>query len=312
MMNLRFKQAVEPEAKLNVDAVADPAMEVTRSSAPVVSTGIASAITTSVNLQRRYRRLACTVPVGLSAAVMAAMIGTALSDSLPLLTQPGMLLLIVFGVLFVPLMAGLALNGVARRLSTHTEELAESGDTDSVGPLIDLLAIDQQTIRRVAGRALTRMLPSLTDEDASILTAPRRQHLIRRLRMNPDFFLYKDVGAFLAPPKLDRAVNVEAIDLRVAILDSYARVGGALELPTVRQLAESTSPNPAQVRLREAARVALPAVEARAARESDHGSLLRVATSQNDRAVLLQPAGSEQDDVGTLLLPCATHPADEA
>lgn len=264
-------------------------------------------VAAAISWQGRMTRWGVALPAGILALVGFSLASIHYRLGTPafiqLLAQPAVMVALSVFLLGTPVVAALAILSHAAKLSSHSRSLARMDDVQLVGPLLDLLGMENVTVRTHAMRALTRLLPRLTVDNADTLTSPRREKLARLVRMNPDFFLYKDLGAFFRPPKLDREVNIAAIDFRVAILKSYAQIGGALELPTVRQLAESTSQNPAQQRLREAAQEVLDAVEARAAVQAQNGTLLRPADAASDSGTLLQPAGSPPAEPATLLRP---------
>jgi hypothetical protein len=206
-------------------------------------------------------------------------------------SQPTILFIFVSILFSAPTLIALGLKKQAKRLDSTSQRLSESQDLTLVGPLIDLLSVDNVTVRKNAVRALTTLLLTLQPENAGLISASQRSRLIHYLNMNPEMFLYKDVQDFFKPARLEKEVNRRAIDFRVAILQSYASIGGAQELPTVRKLAANTLSTPAQIRLREAAQEVLESVERRAETERRHGVLLRpTGAAGTDGSKLLQPA----------------------
>jgi hypothetical protein len=219
------------------------------------------------------------------------------------ITQPSPLLVLLLCLFAAPTMIATGIRKRCATLEATSNSLGEAGNTALVGPLIDLLGTDNSTVRRNAAAALTRLLPQLSAEDGDHLTAVQRERLIRRVSMNPDFFLYKDVDTFFRPPRLDRGANIEAIDFRVAILESFGRIGGAKELDIVRRLASSRSPHEAQKRLRAVAAEVLPSLEARVEDASRRDVLLRPAEAAAESATLLKPLESSSSSSDNLLYP---------
>jgi len=307
----------EPGENQKAGYAAAPPFSATTASLPPLTAestadvaGIVAEVADGIAWQSRFTRWGIALPAGILALVGFSLASIHFRIGTPafiqLLAQPAVMVALAVFLVGVPITAALAILTHAAKLSSHSRNLADMDDVQLIGPLIDLLGMENVRVRTHAMRALTRLLPRLTADNTECLTTPRRERLAKLVRMNPDFFLYKDLGSFLRPPTLDRQANIAAIDFRVAILESYARIGGTLELPTVRQLAESTSPNPAQVRLREAARAVLPAVEARAALQritAQDGMLLRPAASGADSGILLQPADSAPVEPASLLRP---------
>ncbi len=99
--------------------------------------------------------------------------------------------------------------------------------------------------------------------------------------------------------------NKIAIDVRVAILRSYAQIGGRHEYDVVMNLANQFANTPARERLMEAANLVLEPVVGRAMREARHGVLLRpVEPASGASQDLLRPAETfTRTDSATLLRP---------
>jgi len=171
-----------------------------------------------------------------------------------------------------------------QKLSLRAEELE---DIERTGTLIDLLSVENKSIRVSAAKSLIRLLPELRPQHAGLLNSSQRSRLIRILNTDPETLLYKDLGAFLDVGGLLKSADREkeaysrATDIRVAILDAYAYIGGAQELPTVQRLAKLKSSSPTRNQLTEAAKAVLDAVIQRAELERRHGVLLRPTSPES-------------------------------
>lgn len=270
-----------------------PTTDLLESVPPATVPDLVREVTEGVAWQKRFIKRAVAFPAVMLSAIaiviacVQLLVGNEGVDRL--VAQPLFIALVTCVFLGTPIVSAVALSTHATRLTKHSRALADKDDVDLVGPLIDLLGIENRKVRTNAMRALTRLLPRMTTDDAEALTVDQRERLIKLLRMNPDFYLYKDVGAIFRPPKLDRETNVAAIDFRAAILRSYARIGGTMEISTVRLLAGTLSMNPAQQLLSLAALECLPSVQSRAEFEARHGALLRPTTPDGTSTTLLMP-----------------------
>ena len=93
------------------------------------------------------------------------------------------------------------------------KQIAVLDDIRAVGPLADALELDAKSIRTVARKALTRLLPRLQASDAHLLNADQRASLHRALKSKDEEFV-------------------------IAALKAYEQVGDEKALPYVERLAE--------------------------------------------------------------------------
>jgi hypothetical protein len=199
------------------------------------------------------------------------------------------------------------------RLQSLSQKAAELDDIEQIGTLIDLLSVENKSIRVSAVQALVRLLPQIRPEHSELLTSSQRTRLIRILDTDPETLLYKDLGAFLDVGGLLKSADREteayrrATDVRVAILQAYAHIGGAQELATVQRLANLKSSSPTRKRLSSAAKEVLLEVKQRAESERNYGTLLRpigpksfgtqeVYKSKENPSVTLRSGSSHTDE----------------
>lgn len=300
------QQTVEPESQCLVTP-ADEAMVVVDSGSTVAVPEAVELVAAGMSNHRRLYRLMAVVPpiVVLLVIALIFFVRAALGTDVFLhwIVQPGSLLSVLGTLAIAPAAISVGIRNGARRLETLSNQLTDSNDVALAGSLIDLLAVDNTIVRRNAARAITQLLPRLSAADAEALTAAQRERLVRRVCMNPDFFLYKDVNKLFVSPELDRNTNIEAIDFRIAVLRSYAEIGGELEIAAVRRIANSTSMNAAQQRLREAAQESLSAIEARLKEQARNSVLLRAAIVPQDSTNLLLPVETSASPAENLLRP---------
>jgi hypothetical protein len=206
-----------------------------------------------------------------------------------------------FAAIALPLAIMLRAAYKGSRAKDAINTVAHAEQVQDVGLLIDALRIESPSVRQTAGSALTTLLPRMTEADANLLSLDQRRYLIGLLHMNPEMYLYKDVMAVFGSASLNKPANKRAIDLRVAILKAYKEIGGALELPIVRRLAELPhATTPARKMLMEAAQEALPFVEARVERLAKGDTLLR--PSEGEETSLLRAAHSTDNTPADQLL----------
>jgi len=134
----------------------------------------------------------------------------------------------------------------ARRYRDAADTLTRWVDIRAVGPLAEALEHEDGQVYARIVRALTRLLPRLTDKDADLLNAEQRDCLHRAL-LNGD-------------------PNREARFL-IAILRALAQVGDARSLPAIETLAASGADTRHEKRVRGAALRCLAALRKRRARE---------------------------------------------
>jgi hypothetical protein len=177
--------------------------------------------------------------------------------------------------------AAVALGGVHK---SAAKVLAMVGDVRAVGPLTEMLNVQDKEIRTAAENALTRLLPRISEENSDLLSAEQVQTLcwVMGKRLNPD--------------------------LGLSILQAMEHVGSEDALPTIRAIANGGRGIAGLEIVQNAAKKCLPLVEARAAREHDAQTLLRASTQADEPSeMLLRPAGGTVGvDQDLLLRPADT------
>jgi hypothetical protein len=198
--------------------------------------------------------------------------------------------------LFVSLMLLYILPGIPmqlslRRIRLWTNALFQLEDKHAIGPLSEVLALPRNVgfparEQSMARAMLVRLLPSLTPDDAAMLTDYQRACLRRTLAMH-----HADLELALV----------------LAILKALAVIGDARALPHVVELAWGRVATANQRRAQEEAQACLPILKARIAKAQDERTLLRPA--ETPAGTLLRPApGVPQGDPQTLLRPTEAEP----
>ena len=142
-------------------------------------------------------------------------------------------------------------------------------DLRAVGPLIEVLPLDNQIVVADAEKALTRLLPCLQASDADLLTAAQRDCLYRRLKIQ-----YVEQSA----------------EFMIAALKALEQIGDAKALPSVEALAEHSSNTVREIRVGEAAQHCLGFLKAQAEQKQSRDSLLRASSGFDTSAEsLLRP-----------------------
>lgn len=192
----------------------------------------------------------------------------------------------------------------SKRLRHSTGPLSALGDVRLVGPLVEMLRIEDHHVRARAGAALTQLLPHLQASDASLLTTSQRMLLCRVLASPLNDLFRSDLVVMLTRQTKHMA------DLQVAILKAFEQVGDSKALPVVERLATSPAKTGDQQRVRDAAVACLPALQMRAAQQQAHSTLLRAsAARETNPALLLRPAdGSVTTEAEELLRPEPEQP----
>jgi hypothetical protein len=161
-----------------------------------------------------------------------------------------------------------------------TRTLAQYDDVRAVGPLVEALYLRDRVVRSEAAAALTRLLPRLRREDASLLNSNQRLYLW--------LYLGRSRWSFLADDD----------ELSLAILQAYSQIGDGTELPTVRRLAQGKGSAGKDSRVREAAQRYLDEVKLREEQEKLPQILLRPSSGlETSPDTLLRPSeeGTETD-----------------
>lgn len=104
-----------------------------------------------------------------------------------------------------------------------------------VGPLAEVLAIDDLAVRRMAKANLIRLLPRLRASDAALLNAYQRKHLNRFVGAHLFEIGHRDIRELWSKQARQRDT-----EFQLAILKAYEQVGDADCLPAVQSLAHPT------------------------------------------------------------------------
>ncbi len=170
-----------------------------------------------------------------------------------------------------------------------TEVLAKQEDVRAVGPLAEALSLQDKNVYAIAAGALIRLLPRMQASDATLLNDDQRACLHRQLK----------------------GKNTELIQ---AILKAFEQVGDSKAIPFVEKLSEGEGAAAKDRRIREAAIVCMPFLQAQAERERAARTLLRAASSPDDPStLLLRPAqGVTEVDASRLLRPSVPETAQNA
>lgn len=157
-----------------------------------------------------------------------------------------------------------------------TKTLVHYEDVRAVGPLVEALYIvEDKAFRSKTAAALTRLLPRLRQEDASLLDAQQR-------RLLSQYF-----------GRVRWATLERNDDLSLAIVESYWRIGDGTELPAVKRLAQGKGIAAKDTRVREAAQRYVAEMQRRAEVASQPDTLLRAsAIVHTNSDMLLHPADS--------------------
>jgi hypothetical protein len=242
---------------------------------------------------RRYRlRVRTAVRLGVGAAVTISLvniiaIAAQWGADFPLglsITMLGLFTLILFACVLLPLRAG---RRCARLHGQLMNAARADDDVRVVGPLIEMLAWHPQLLLPQRARAmLIQRLPRLTSQDAHLLDAEQQQYLCGVLR------------------NADR----NDVELSVAILRAFEKVGDRSVLPLVERIADSPARTRRQRRLKTEAQCRLPGLEARVQQQQASQSLLRASspTTHGIETLLHPVTAGETIATEHLLRPTAT------
>jgi hypothetical protein len=174
-----------------------------------------------------------------------------------------------------------------KQLRKSTGIMSDLDDVRLVGPLAEMLKIEDRHVRVRAGAALTQLLPRLQASDADLLNAAQRTLLCRVLAYPLNDLFRSDLVVLLTRQTKPMA------DLQVAILKAFEQVGDGKALPVVERMAVGPAQTADQQRVKAAAVECLPFLQARAIREQAHQTLLRASSaSEPNPDILLRPAGT--------------------
>jgi hypothetical protein len=183
----------------------------------------------------------------------------------------------------------------ARELRRKVETLAAENTVAASGALIDALAVDDRKTGRIARQALIRLARRWTEEDVAALSASQRGRL-RGIVIGMR-------SAHSGDGSLGPAYRQERAVLRIAICQALARTGGAEDLRALRQESNFPAVTAFGIKIRAAAREAIPLLEARVAEKNRPQTLLRAATPPSARPEeLLRAAASTSNTTADQLL----------
>jgi hypothetical protein len=161
-----------------------------------------------------------------------------------------------------------------RELDQAITDVADITTCDAIGPLVDMVVFydphhafitlgSDYRAYQAAVQALTHLLPRLTAEDSSQLSAKQRQNLPRVLQ-------------YVANPRSTRRYN---IPFALAILKALEEIGDGVAIPSIQRLAKMKPRTEEQRLLREAAEMCLSRLRERDQEVELQNSLLRASSS---------------------------------
>ena len=137
--------------------------------------------------------------------------------------------------LLLPLLMHMYNRKVRQRTQKTTGKIDALEDLTLVGPLAEVLAIDDLAVRRMAKANLIRLLPRLRASDAALLNAYQRKHLNRFVGAHLFEIGHRDIRELWSKQARQRDT-----EFQLAILKAYEQVGDADCLPAVQSLAHPT------------------------------------------------------------------------
>ena len=189
--------------------------------------------------------------------------------------------------LVLPILMHMYNRTLGKRTRKTTGKIDALEDLTLVGPLAEVLAIDDLAVRRMAKANLTRLLPRLRASDAALLNAYQRKQLNRFVR--PGLFdpSQRDIQEIFS-----KKARQHDARFQIAILKAYEQVGDAESLPFVKSIAHPT--------VQQARMVPVEAVEA-----ANRCLPFLIDLAEQDRASkqLLRPSSASDVLPDTLLRP---------
>ena len=189
--------------------------------------------------------------------------------------------------LLLPLLMTVYARKLRKRTQKTTGKIDALEDLTLVGPLAEVLAIDDLAVRRMAKANLTRLLPRLRASDVTLLNAYQRKHLNRFVGAHLFEIGHRDIRELWSKQARQRDT-----EFQLAILKAYEQVGDAESLPFVKSIAH---PIAQQARI-----VPVEAVEA-----ANRCLPFLIDLAEQDRASkqLLRPSSASDVLPDTLLRP---------
>ncbi len=186
------------------------------------------------------------------------------------LSDSAMQVLSVLPLLWLIVLAPMdSVRGAKPLLKQVVERVCEAGTVQTVGPLLDALALKEYAVRDMAITTLAALLPRLTASDRSLLSDAQREVLHRCLSEKPR----------------DRDTR-----FHMAILGALEQVGDSRAIRAVRQWAQANGSTREERDLIEAAGECLRSLELLAEDERQRETLLHPVDTPATQDLLLRPA----------------------
>ena len=187
------------------------------------------------------------------------------------------------------------------------KKVAQFEDFEALGTMIEMLNLEKEISVAHAMTGVTNLLSRIQPEQAWALSARHRTTLRHLLNRNIEVTLYRDLTNLFGPISLENEANRRAINLRVAIMKGFSRVGTEAEIPALERWATLEPKSEAQAVLKSTAMECLPILRERVAQTADKNTLLRASqANEGDANTLLRPSRETVDPTEQLLRPQET------
>ena len=201
-----------------------------------------------------------------------------------LMTTSGFILVYIgFCALYVGLFLPSAFR-LQRRRRKIAKSLVEQPVTESLGSLVNMLALEDGMTRRTVALALIALLPRIEEADFLRLTPNQHFRLRNVFQFSLENPLGKDVLALFKP------ADKTQTEFRTVLLDTFAHFGDESHLPVLERLAQSDAKTEGEEVLLRTARAGLPMLRDRISRRSAEKTLLRASSVEETGATLLRPS----------------------
>jgi len=228
----------------------------------------------AVAVRKRRRKLVRGGAAIAAYAVAISILMAALLSMLPVGISPLVTFLALYAALVTGVIGGavhLSAGRADRKLRQDVEMLAAQDDVRVSGALIDTLYTDDRETAETARQALIGIMARWTEGDVAALTADQR----RRIR----WMIHQHRAARQNGIRFRRVPLQESAEFRVAVCRTLGRLGDAEDLRALRQYAAMPAVTVWAREVRQAAREAIPVLEARLAEQNRPHTLLRASTA---------------------------------
>ena len=183
-----------------------------------------------------------------------------------------------------------------RRFVSTARTLVDTESSKAVGALAEWLGTSwSDSMRAETIRAMIRFLPRMEAKDAKTLT-PKQRNYLRSL-------LFAETPQRVNGSGRTNATSADRRALKLAILNSFRKIGDELDLRCVERLAQSLSTEPSDAHLRSEALECLEVMNARLAVGRGRDTLLRASSGSTvSGRELLRGAADAGETPAELLL----------